>query len=74
MDLSGPTIRPEAPDDAAAIHALTAAAFLEAPHTDHTEQFVVDALRAAGGADGFAGSGGGRCGRWPRRRVTRRDF
>jgi len=48
MDLSGPTIRPEAPDDAAAIHALTAAAFLEAPHTDHTEQFVVDALRAAG--------------------------
>ena len=41
-------VRPETASDAAAIHALTAAAFLEAPHTDHTEQFVVDALRKAG--------------------------
>lgn len=43
-----PTIRPETPSDIAAIHGLTAAAFLDAPHTDHTEQFVVDALRQAG--------------------------
>ena len=43
-----PLIRPEAPSDAAAIHALTAAAFLDAPHTAHTEQFIVDALRKAG--------------------------
>lgn len=43
-----PVIREEVPSDAAAIHALTAAAFLEAPHTAHTEQFIVDALRKAG--------------------------
>ncbi len=41
-------LREECSEDAAEIHALTAAAFLDAPHTDHTEQFVVDALRAAG--------------------------
>jgi putative acetyltransferase len=41
-------IRPEIPADVAAIHAVTAAAFLHAPHTDHTEQFVVDGLRRAG--------------------------
>jgi putative acetyltransferase len=41
-------IRPEAPDDAAAIEAVTAAAFLRAPHTSHTEQFIVAALRAVG--------------------------
>jgi putative acetyltransferase len=43
-----PFIRPESPADAAAIHALTTAAFMNAPHTAHTEQFIVDALREAG--------------------------
>lgn len=43
-----PAIRPERPADAAAIQAVTTAAFLNAPHTAHTEQFIVDALRAAG--------------------------
>ena len=38
-------IRREKVTDVQAIHALTVAAFLEAPHTDHTEQFIVDALR-----------------------------
>lgn len=41
-------IRPEAPPDIPAIHALTRDAFEHAPHTDHTEHFIVDALRAAG--------------------------
>ena len=41
-------IRPERPDDAEAIHAVTAAAFLDAPHTSHTEQFIVRELRRAG--------------------------
>jgi putative acetyltransferase len=41
-------IRTETQADQAAIHALTQAAFLHAPHTSHTEQFIVDALRAAG--------------------------
>ena len=41
-------IRREAPGDGAAIHAVTIAAFRDAPHTDHTEQFIVDALRAEG--------------------------
>jgi putative acetyltransferase len=40
-------IRQEAPSDAAAIHGVTAAAFLNAPHTAHTEQFIVEALRKA---------------------------
>lgn len=41
-------IRPEAPVDAEAIHEVTVAAFLDAPHTDHTEQFIVRELRNAG--------------------------
>ena len=41
-------IRNELPTDTAAIEAVTVAAFLHAPHTDHTEQFVVNALRKAG--------------------------
>ena len=41
-------IRPERPDDAEAIHAVTAAAFLDAQHTSHTEQFIVRELRRAG--------------------------
>ncbi|WP_137920999.1 N-acetyltransferase [Hydrogenophaga sp. 2FB] len=40
-------IRPESPGDVEAIHALTAAAFLNGPHTSHTEHLIVDALRAA---------------------------
>lgn len=41
-------IRPEQPEDTQSIHELTVAAFLEAPHTDHTEQFIVKALRDSG--------------------------
>ena len=41
-------IRPESPSDIPAIHALTKAAFLDAPYAAHTEQFIVDALREAG--------------------------
>lgn len=42
------TIRNEAASDAPAVEAVTAAAFLEAEHSSHTEQFIVDALRRAG--------------------------
>lgn len=42
------TIRREAPADSAAIEAVTIAAFLNAPYTSHTEQFIVNALRKAG--------------------------
>jgi putative acetyltransferase len=41
-------IRPETPADVDAIHALTVAAFRDAEHTSHTEQFINDALRNAG--------------------------
>lgn len=41
-------IRSESPSDAKAIEAVTTAAFLNAPHTAHTEQFIVAALRRAG--------------------------
>lgn len=41
-------IRQESPSDIPIIHALTEAAFLDAPHAAHTEQFIVDALRKAG--------------------------
>ena len=41
-------IRDETAADVAAIEAVTIAAFLHAPHTSHTEQFIVDALRKAG--------------------------
>jgi putative acetyltransferase len=41
-------IRAEAPADLAAIEAVTTAAFLNAPHTSHTEQHIVNALRRAG--------------------------
>lgn len=37
--------RHETPDDAAAIEAVTVAAFAEASHTSHTEQFIVRSLR-----------------------------
>jgi putative acetyltransferase len=42
------TIRPEATADAPAIEAVTVAAFRDAPHTSHTEQHIVAALRRAG--------------------------
>lgn len=41
-------IRPEMATDIPAIEAVTALAFFEAPHTSHTEQFIVNALRSAG--------------------------
>lgn len=41
-------IRNETAADVEAIHAVTTAAFLTAPHSDHTEQFIVKALRKAG--------------------------
>ena len=41
-------IRHEVSADVDAIHAVTTAAFLNAPHTAHTEQFIVKALREAG--------------------------
>lgn len=40
-------IRSEDPTDYLAITAVTEAAFLNAPHTDHNEQFIVTALRKA---------------------------
>jgi putative acetyltransferase len=41
-------IRNETAVDVAAIESVTISAFLHAPHTSHTEQFIVDALRKAG--------------------------
>lgn len=41
-------IREESPQDIDAIHRVTVAAFKDAPHTGHTEQFIVRALREAG--------------------------
>ena len=41
-------IRPEAPDDAAIVAALTMAAFETAPHRDGTEAQIIDGLRRAG--------------------------
>ncbi len=43
----GITIRAESQADAAAIAAVTTAAFANAPHAAHTEQFIVAALRRA---------------------------
>lgn len=43
-----PVVRQEFPSDVAAIHAVTVAAFLSAPHSDHTEHFIVESLRNAG--------------------------
>ncbi|MEV3820901.1 GNAT family N-acetyltransferase [Aeromonas dhakensis] len=41
-------IRPETVTDHDAIKAVTVAAFLKAPHTDHNEQLIVRDLRQAG--------------------------
>ncbi|PVZ72581.1 GNAT family N-acetyltransferase [Pelagibaculum spongiae] len=44
----GINIRPEKTSDIQNIDDVTVAAFLNAPHTDHTEQFIVKALRDSG--------------------------
>ena len=41
-------IRPETQTDSSAIETVTTAAFLNAEHTSHTEQHIVDGLRKAG--------------------------
>ncbi len=41
-------IRKETPSDIAAIEAMTIAAFQNAAHTNHAEQFIVNALRNSG--------------------------
>ena len=41
-------LRPEQPSDINAISELTREAFLNAPHTSHTELFIVNALRRSG--------------------------
>ena len=41
-------IRLEEPSDIQSIHKVTVAAFFDAPHTDHTEQLIVKALRDSG--------------------------
>lgn len=41
-------VRPETSSDITRIHEITIAAFLDAPHTDHNEHIVVDALRESG--------------------------
>jgi len=41
-------IRLEKSSDIQSIHKVTVAAFLDAPHTDHNEQFIVKALRDSG--------------------------
>ncbi|WP_445366166.1 GNAT family N-acetyltransferase [Microbulbifer sp. ANSA001] len=41
-------IRNESGGDAETIHRVTALAFQDAPHTDHTEQLIVEGLRKAG--------------------------
>ena len=41
-------IRLEKSNDIQSIHTITVAAFLDAPHTDHTEQFIIKALRDSG--------------------------
>jgi predicted N-acetyltransferase YhbS len=44
----GIIVRPESPADSTAIELVTVAAFRDAPHAAHTEQFIVAALRRAG--------------------------
>ena len=41
-------IRKEQAKDVQSIHEVTVAAFLDAPHSDHTEQFIVNTLRESG--------------------------
>ena len=42
------TIRPEQPQDIAAISTITQAAFIDHPHSQQTEHLIIDALRDAG--------------------------
>lgn len=42
------TIRPEAQADVTSIESVTVEAFRDAPHTSHTEQYIVNSLRRAG--------------------------
>lgn len=42
------TIRDEQPEDIESIETLTRTAFLNAEHTSHTEQFIVNNLRKSG--------------------------
>ncbi|MEX0662951.1 MAG: N-acetyltransferase [Balneolaceae bacterium] len=48
MHLGDYQIRNEAPSDAKHIHQVTELAFKDAPHSDHTEQFIVKSLRESG--------------------------
>jgi len=41
-------IRKEQPSNVKSIHEVTVTSFLEAPHTDHTELFIVKTLRESG--------------------------
>ncbi len=43
-----PVVREEVPADVPFIEAIAHAAFLNAPHTSHTEHYIVNALRQAG--------------------------
>lgn len=43
-----PILRAERPGDIPAIEQLTREAFRDAPHSSHTEQYIVNALRSAG--------------------------
>lgn len=46
--LMQPIVREEVPADVPSIGAVTAAAFLNAAHTSHSEQYIVNALRRSG--------------------------
>ena len=48
MHMGTLSIREETAADVSAIEAVTISAFLNAPHTSHTEQHIVSALRKAG--------------------------
>lgn len=50
-------VRNEHSGDEAEIHQVTRRAFLDAPHTDHTEQHIVDALRQAGALEAMGAFG-----------------
>lgn len=47
INMRTPIIRREAEEDVPAIEAVTESAFLNAPHTDHNEQFILAGLREA---------------------------
>ena len=43
-----PIVRVEVPADVPSIEAVTVAAFVNAAHTSHTEQHIINALRRSG--------------------------